>query len=84
MTRRPSGLAAGPAFQRVCLELLGQAVQAGEADARQQAYLTDRVLLAEGNQQLYGTQFLDARPTPFRLLDELVHRFFGGPLVGRR
>ena len=46
-----------PAFQRACLELLGQAVQAGEAAARQQAYLTDRVLLAEGNQQRYGTQF---------------------------
>jgi Family of unknown function (DUF6624) len=46
-----------PAFQRVCLELLGGAVQAGEADARHHAYLTDRVLLAEGSQQLYGTQF---------------------------
>jgi hypothetical protein len=47
-----------PAFQRACLEQLGQAVQAGEADARHHAYLTDRVLLAEGDQQLYGTQFL--------------------------
>jgi hypothetical protein len=47
-----------PAFQRACLELLSHAVQAGEADARQQAYLTDRVLLAEGNQQRYGTQFM--------------------------
>jgi hypothetical protein len=47
-----------PAFQRACLELLGHAVQAGEADARQYAYLTDRVLLAEGHQQLYGTQFM--------------------------
>jgi hypothetical protein len=46
-----------PTFQRACLELLSQAVQAGEADARQQAYLTDRVLLAEGNPQRYGTQF---------------------------
>jgi hypothetical protein len=34
-----------PAFQRACLELLGQAVQAGEADARQHAYLTDRCVL---------------------------------------
>jgi hypothetical protein len=47
-----------PAFQRVCLELLGGAVRAGEADAGHHAYLTDRVLLAEGGQQLYGTQFL--------------------------
>jgi hypothetical protein len=37
-----------PAFQRVCLELLGGAVRAGEADVRHHAYLTDRVLLAEG------------------------------------
>ena len=36
------------------------AVRAGEADARHHAYLTDRVLLAEGGQQLYGTQFLMA------------------------
>jgi len=47
-----------PAFQRACLELLGRAVQAGEADAGHHAYLTDRVLLAEGNQQRYGTQFM--------------------------
>ena len=45
------------AFQRACLELLGQAVQTGEADPSHHAYLTDRVLLAEGNQQRYGTQF---------------------------
>ena len=47
-----------PLFQRACLELLGRAVQAGEAAAGHHAYLTDRVLLAEGNQQLYGTQFM--------------------------
>jgi hypothetical protein len=45
-----------PMFQRACLELLGEAVRAGEADASHEAYLTDRVLLAEGKQQLYGTQ----------------------------
>jgi hypothetical protein len=49
-----------PAFQRLCLELLNGAVRAGEADARHHAYLTDRVLLAEGGQQLYGTQLLVA------------------------
>jgi hypothetical protein len=32
----------------VCVELLGGAVRAGEADVRHHAYLTDRVLLAEG------------------------------------
>jgi hypothetical protein len=47
-----------PAFQRACLELLGHAVKAGQADAGHHAYLTDRVLLAEGKQQLYGTQLM--------------------------
>jgi hypothetical protein len=45
-----------PAFQRQCLGLLAAAVEAGEATAQQLAYLTDRVLLAEGKQQEYGTQ----------------------------
>jgi hypothetical protein len=47
---------ADPAFQRRCLGLLAAAVEAGEATKRQLAYLTDRVLLAEGKQQEYGTQ----------------------------
>ncbi|MFD7159970.1 DUF6624 domain-containing protein [Kribbella sp. NPDC059898] len=46
-----------PAFQRRCLELLSEAVRAGDADAGHEAYLTDRVLVAEGKQQVYGTQF---------------------------
>lgn len=45
-----------PAFQRRCLDLMSQAVQAGEATHRELAYLTDRVLLAEGRPQEYGTQ----------------------------
>ncbi|MBV9445974.1 MAG: hypothetical protein JO345_08785 [Streptosporangiaceae bacterium] len=47
---------ADPAFQRECLGLLTAAVAAGEATRRQLAYLTDRVLLAEGGPQEYGTQ----------------------------
>jgi hypothetical protein len=47
---------ADPAFQRRCLELLTAAVAAGEATETDLAYLTDRVLLAEGGQQVYGTQ----------------------------
>ena len=47
---------ADPAFQRQCLDLMTAAVEAGDATVRQLAYLTDRVLLAEGKQQLYGTQ----------------------------
>jgi len=47
---------ADPAFQRQCLDLLAAAVEAGEARRRELAYLTDRVLLAEGKPQVYGTQ----------------------------
>jgi hypothetical protein len=45
-----------PAFQRECLDLLTAAVEAGEATRRELAYLTDRVLLHEGQPQVYGTQ----------------------------
>ena len=47
---------ADPAFQRRCLDLMAVAVEAGEATMREFAYLTDRVLLAEGRPQVYGTQ----------------------------
>jgi hypothetical protein len=47
---------ADPAFQRQCLDLMTAAVEAGEATRRELAYLTDRVLLAEGQPQVYGTQ----------------------------
>jgi len=46
-----------PAFQRRCLDLLTQALVKGDVTAVQVAYLTDRVLLAEGKPQVYGTQF---------------------------
>ena len=45
-----------PAFQRRCLDLMTEAAQAGEASLKELAYLTDRVLLAEGKPQEYGTQ----------------------------
>lgn len=47
---------ADPAFQRQCLGLLTAAAEDGEAASTDLAYLTDRVLLAEGGQQVYGTQ----------------------------
>jgi hypothetical protein len=47
---------ASPAFQRRCLDLMTEAVERGEATRREMAYLTDRVLLAEGQPQEYGTQ----------------------------
>ncbi len=43
-------------FMRHCLDLLTAAVAAGEASVTDQAFLTDRVLLHEGGQQVYGTQ----------------------------
>jgi hypothetical protein len=51
---------ADPAFQRQCLDLLTAAVAAGEASERNLAYLTDRVLLAEGQPQVYGTQMTNS------------------------
>jgi hypothetical protein len=47
-----------PAFQRECLDLLTAAAAHGEATLRQVAYLTDRVLLAEGQPQEFGTQVM--------------------------
>jgi hypothetical protein len=47
-----------PDFQRQCLSLLEKAVAAGEAPGWQLAYLTDRVLMFEGKEQIYGTQYL--------------------------
>ena len=60
-----------PAFQRRCLELMTQAVASGEAAKADLAYLTDRVLLAEGKAQEYGTQFTGRESgwTPRRLRD---------------
>ncbi len=46
---------ADPPFQKVCLQLM-EAAPAGEVAGDDVAYLTDRVRLAEGRPQLYGTQ----------------------------
>jgi hypothetical protein len=45
-----------PPFQAMCLDLLVQALAQGEADAEFFAFTTDRVLLAQGGAQRYGTQ----------------------------
>lgn len=45
-------------FQKQCLELLREAVAKKEASGKDLAYLTDRVLVGEGKNQLYGTQFI--------------------------
>src|SRR5262249_41705406 len=60
-----------PGLQRHCLKLLEEAVRAGEASASDLAFLTDRVLLASGETQIYGTQMtaLNGQFTPCRLRD---------------
>jgi hypothetical protein len=45
-------------FQKQCLELMSKAVEQGDASGRELAYLTDRIRLADGQKQLYGTQFM--------------------------
>ena len=47
---------ADPKFQRTCLDLMVK-LPRGEISQQDIAYLTDRVLLAEGKKQIYGTQF---------------------------
>jgi hypothetical protein len=45
-----------PAFQRRCQALMQEAVARGEASPADLAHLTDRVLLTQGKQQIFGTQ----------------------------
>jgi len=45
-----------PKFQRQCLTLMEKAARAGQADWTLVACLTDRVLVAHGQSQRYGTQ----------------------------
>jgi hypothetical protein len=60
-----------PDVQGRCLKLLEQAVVAGEASAGDLAHLTDRVLLASGSLQCYGTQITarEGKYIPCRLRD---------------
>lgn len=48
---------ADPDFQERCLALLESAVARGQASAKDLAYLADRVRVARGKLQVYGTQF---------------------------
>lgn len=50
--------AADPELQRRCLELLEVAVALDDAPAMHFAYLLDRVRIADGRDQVYGTQFV--------------------------
>lgn len=44
-------------FQNQCLALLTAAVEAGDASARNMAYLVQHVRVNEGKPQFYGTQY---------------------------
>jgi DNA-directed RNA polymerase subunit RPC12/RpoP len=59
------------AFQRRCLELLKRSAAEGEASSCDLAYLTDRVLLAYNEPQIYGTQLTaqNGQLVPRRLRD---------------
>jgi hypothetical protein len=67
-----------PDLQRKFLGLLRAAVTDGEAEARNLAYLEDRVRVADGRPQLYGTQFQgmgeDLAPHPIEDPDGLDER----------
>ncbi|MBX7104745.1 MAG: hypothetical protein K1X57_11735 [Gemmataceae bacterium] len=60
-----------PKFQRKCLDLMVK-VPRNEVSQKNVAYLTDRVLLAEGKKQRYGTQFIlaDGKCKPRPIEDE--------------
>ncbi|WP_311560131.1 DUF6624 domain-containing protein [Pseudonocardia charpentierae] len=59
-----------PALQRRCLDLMC-AAPTGDVTPMYTAYLTDRVLLAEGKSQVYGTQvtLVDGEYQPLDLRD---------------
>jgi len=62
---------ANPLFQRECLDLMASA-RSGVVDPVDLAYLTDRVRVNEGREQLYGTQFwtVDGDLVPRPIEDE--------------
>lgn len=57
------------AFQKLCLGKLEPLVKTGEVEAKDYAYLVDRVAVAEKRKQVYGTQF-DERREPRPIEDE--------------
>lgn len=66
-----------PDFQAHCLELM-KALPKGEVIDSDIAYLEDRVRIARGEPQLYGTQFIQAgntfKPQPIEDKDNLEER----------
>jgi hypothetical protein len=64
-----------PGLQRRCLEALEVAVAYGDADPVHYAYLVDRVRMADGLEQLYGSQFVldgDGELVPWPVDDDVA------------
>ena len=61
-------------FQLYALRLLGAAVRSSEASSENLAYLADRIAVAQGKKQLYGTQFNQPSNCTFELepVDDLT------------
>lgn len=59
-------------FQKCCLEAIEETAKNSEASWKHVAYLTDRIVVAEGKEQIYGTQFRpeNGRMVPFPIRDE--------------
>jgi hypothetical protein len=58
-------------FQHQCFVLIERAVASGDAEPRHLAYLTDRLRVAEGRPQVYGTQMrvVDGKIVPGNIED---------------
>jgi len=70
---------ADAAFQETCLPLLTAAAERGEARPQDMAFLTDRVLVARGKPQRYGSQFFSGpdgvlKPRPIEDPEDLDAR----------
>lgn len=69
-----------PQFQQQALDLVAAAADVGEATRAHVAYLTDRVLVAKGEPQVYGTQYVrdadgsNLRPQPILAPERLDQR----------
>jgi hypothetical protein len=62
-------------FQKRYLELAAAAVKAGDANRESVAFLTDRVAVAEGRKQVYGSQFDDkCEPYPIEAPEQVDER----------
>ena len=52
-------------FQEYCLKLMKKEVESGEVAKNNIAFLTDRILVNKGMEQIYGTQFYEDKDGKF-------------------